>query len=73
MAKNSLSPYLSPAFFEKFDELTDVPLHLISAEFCPMLDDTITLAKLWKGPLKGKFLELRLFQKKDVSTNKTFF
>ena len=45
-------PYISPYYYESFDTLTDVPLHLIVGEFDPFLDDTIVLSKKWKGKVK---------------------
>lgn len=54
LTKKVTSPYLTSLFYDKFDQLTDVPLHLISAEYCTFLDDSITMAKLWKGPLKSE-------------------
>lgn len=50
------SPYLSPLLYKNYDSLTDVPLYLLSGEFCPLLDDSITMAKIWKGPVESKHL-----------------
>lgn len=55
-AKNINSPYLSPLLYDKYDQFTDVPLHLINAEFCSFIDDNVTLAKLWKGRIKRKLV-----------------
>lgn len=54
LATEPNTPYLSPLFYDKYDQFTDVLVHLISAEFCPLLDESITFAKIYKGPLKGK-------------------
>lgn len=35
--------------YDSFDVMKDVPLYIQAAEFDPLLDDAITLAKLWKG------------------------
>ena len=52
MAKQITSPYLTSLYYDKFDSFTDVPIHLISAEFCSFLDESVTLSKLWKGPTR---------------------
>lgn len=45
------NPYVSPIFYEDFDSLKDVSLGLIALHFDPFLDDSISMAKKWKGPV----------------------
>lgn len=42
-------PYLSSIKYKKFAQLTDVELHLITPLFDPLHDDSIEMAKKWKG------------------------
>ena len=37
--------------YESFDILKDVPLYIQAAEFDPLLDDAVEIAKAWKGPV----------------------
>lgn len=45
------NPYVSPIFYDDFDSLKDVSLGLIALHFDPFLDDSISMAKKWKGPV----------------------
>lgn len=45
------NPYVSPIFYDDFDSLDDVSLGLIALHFDPFLDDSISMAKKWKGPV----------------------
>ncbi|XP_074596676.1 uncharacterized protein LOC141851786 isoform X1 [Brevipalpus obovatus] len=45
-------PYCSPLLYSHFDLLKDVKMHIIASEFCPLLDESVTLAKLWQGPVE---------------------
>lgn len=49
------SPFISPLLYDRFDQLPGVPLYLITTEFCPFLDESISLAKLWKGACSLRF------------------
>lgn len=42
-------PILHIFTYQSFDLLKDVPLYIQAAEFDALLDDAITVAKLWKG------------------------
>jgi len=57
LSKTILSPYLCALFYDKLDQITDVPMNLIGAEFDSFLDDTISVAKIYKGPLKVDILK----------------
>lgn len=43
------SPYLTPYAYTKFDELSDVKLSILAFDCDPFLDESITMAKKWKG------------------------
>ena len=44
------SPYINPLRYEHFDEI-QVPLHLISASSCFLLDQSVEMAKKWCAPV----------------------
>lgn len=52
-------PYLQPLMYQFFDSqpLKSVHLYLLGLDFCPLLDETIDLAKLWKGPVTFTHLD----------------
>ena len=37
--------------YDSFDLLKEVPIYIQAAEFDPLLDDAVAIAKLWKGPV----------------------
>lgn len=43
------SPFCSPLLFNNFEALKNVKMHLVASEFCPLLDESVTMAKLWQG------------------------
>lgn len=47
--KKSIHPYISPINYNDFESLDDVQLTLLVGEFDPLLDDSVVLAKKWKG------------------------
>ncbi|RWS04077.1 hormone-sensitive lipase-like protein [Dinothrombium tinctorium] len=43
------NPYISTLFYPDFAKLKETTLHIITTSYCPLQDDCVTLAKLWKG------------------------
>jgi acetyl esterase/lipase len=49
-------PYVSPLFYERLDDLKDMPLSLLVCPSDPILDHAISIANKWKGEVRiGKF------------------
>lgn len=44
-------PFANPLCYNKYHELTDIPCFIQSCEFDPLLDDSISIAKAWQGPV----------------------
>ncbi|XP_053213986.1 uncharacterized protein LOC128397298 [Panonychus citri] len=57
LADRTHTPYASPMTYDKFDSLTKIPMKILTSEFCPLLDESITMAKLWKGPIGVDVME----------------
>lgn len=53
------SPYLQPSKYHNFssDALKSIRLYLMSIDACPLLDESIELAKNWKGKVKLVHIE----------------
>ena len=49
--KKKEDPFVNPLCYTKFDELKNVQCFIQACEFDPLLDDSIAIAKLWKGPV----------------------
>ncbi|XP_015791598.1 hormone-sensitive lipase [Tetranychus urticae] len=47
--KITSNPYISPLYYQDFESLASINLHLIALHFDPFLDDNVTMAKKWKG------------------------
>lgn len=45
-------PFFHLPAYRHFNRLKSVPLYVQATEFDPLLDDSIALAKCWKGPVK---------------------
>ncbi|RWS26358.1 hormone-sensitive lipase-like isoform X2 [Leptotrombidium deliense] len=43
------NPYISPLYYDDFESLSNIDLHLIALHFDPFLDDNISMARNWKG------------------------
>ena len=52
--KFRLNPFVSPMKYAHLDDFKHVPLYIQAAEFDILLDDSIDIAKSWKGPVKLK-------------------
>lgn len=50
IAKRS-DPFANPLCYSKYDELKHIPCYIQSCEFDPLLDDSICIAKSWRGPV----------------------
>jgi hypothetical protein len=46
--KSTSNPYISPFLMEDFD-FDDIPLYLVALTYDACLDDSIDMAKKWKG------------------------
>ncbi|XP_015784830.1 uncharacterized protein LOC107362310 [Tetranychus urticae] len=57
LADRTHTPYASPLTYQKFDSLSKIPMQILTSEFCPLLDESITMAKLWKGPVNLDVME----------------
>ena len=44
-------PFANPLCYTKYDELKDIACFIHSCEFDPLLDDSISIANLWQGPV----------------------
>lgn len=42
-------PYLSPLYYNDFEGLRDVSLHVLAVNFCGFIQESIAMCKLWKG------------------------
>lgn len=51
------SPYVSPVFYPDFESLSDVELNVISLNYDPFLDDSITFFKNWQGKKSFRVLD----------------
>lgn len=49
-------PFFNLLGYKHFDRLKDVPLYIQANEFDMLLDDSIELAKCWKGPVVMDFI-----------------
>lgn len=49
LANKLQHPYFSPLYYQHFDDLSSVTLHLLTGEYDPFLDENISLAKMWRG------------------------
>jgi acetyl esterase/lipase len=47
--KYRTNPYIIPLCYQGFETLEDVGLHLFHPMYCPFLDQSVELAKKWKG------------------------
>ena len=49
-------PYVSPLYYERFDDLKDMPISLLVCPSDPILDHAVSIANKWKGDVRlGKF------------------
>lgn len=46
------NPFVSPLSYENLNELNSIPCFVQAAEFDILLDDAISIAKSWKGPIE---------------------
>lgn len=53
----TVNPYISPLLYEHFEDLRTVNLYLIGLHFDPFLDDNVSMAKQWKGPVSFDVLD----------------
>jgi acetyl esterase/lipase len=53
----SVNPYVSPLFYPDMESLSNTSLHLIALHFDPFLDDSVSMAKKWKGPVSMQVLD----------------
>ena len=51
------SPLLSPLRYRKLDQLSDVQLHVMAVANDPLLDESIEMARQWKGKTKLHVVE----------------
>ncbi|XP_074598067.1 uncharacterized protein LOC141852828 [Brevipalpus obovatus] len=51
------SPYVTCPKYDRFDDLKDIELCLVTTFGCIFLDDNIEMAKAWKGPIELHALE----------------
>lgn len=51
------SPFLSPVRYSKLDQLADVNLHVMAVANDPLLDESIEMARQWKGRTKLDVVE----------------
>lgn len=47
---------LNPFEYQKFDTMKEIPLHILSFEYDPFLDEAIQFAKKWKGKVDFRVL-----------------
>lgn len=45
------SPFLSPVYYDKLQDLSHINLAVMGCEFDPLLDESVQVAKVWKGPV----------------------
>ena len=45
------TPFLSPVYYEKMDDLACIPLYIECLEYDILLDEAVQIAKVWKGPV----------------------
>jgi acetyl esterase/lipase len=48
----SEDPYFNPLHSDKWHEMSDIPLSIQMCEFDPLLDDSIAIARAWRGPVR---------------------
>lgn len=51
------SPFISPIYYDKLQDLSHIAISLMAVEFDPILDASIQIAKEWKGPVDFFFVE----------------
>lgn len=49
--KKKDDPFVNPLCYKYYDELHNIQCFIQCCEFDPLLDDSISIAKLWKGPV----------------------
>lgn len=57
---NPTAPYIFLLNYKKFETMSNIKMQLISAEFCPLLDDSVILAQKWKGKRSSFALTITL-------------
>ena len=50
-------PLVSPLFYDKFEQLSDVNLYMVALHADPLLDNAITMASKWKGTVSIDVLD----------------
>lgn len=45
------SPYITLLNYKHLDDLSNIKLYLIVSHFDPVLDQSVTMANRWKGPV----------------------
>lgn len=51
MRKMRADPLYNPLISSDYADLQDIKLFILAAEFDPLLDDAVAIARVWKGPL----------------------
>ena len=51
------SPFLSPVYYDKLQDLSHVRISVMAAEYDPLLDQSVHIAREWKGPVDFYFVE----------------
>lgn len=51
------NPYISPLMYNKFELHKDTKLFILALHFDPFLDDNVTMAKTWPGPVEMDVFE----------------
>lgn len=51
------SPFISPVYYSKLSDLSDIRISVLALELDPILDGAIQIAKEWKGPVEFYFVE----------------
>lgn len=57
VSKKSSDPLFNPLSSSKWNSLTSIGLFIQACQFDPLLDDSIAIAKIWKGPVELKVVE----------------
>lgn len=51
------SHFISPLRYDKFDQMTETTLHILTFDYDPFIDESILLAKRWPGRVQFKVLD----------------
>ena len=50
------SPFISPVYYEKLEDLSHIPISVLALEFDPIMDGSVHIAREWKGPVDFYFV-----------------